>query len=89
MADLIQICNPKTNRWVKIDRESGKIIGHKKSPGPYKNIRIYRQPEVEVVEEKPPVPDHVEKVAFDFRYRCAHPDIGYCKECYHRARGFK
>ena len=38
---LVQILNPKTDRWVKIDRDTGKITGHKKSPEPYKGIPIY------------------------------------------------
>ena len=38
----IQIKNPKTNRYIKIDREKGSIVDHKKSNGPYKNILIVR-----------------------------------------------
>lgn len=38
--DLIQLRNPRSDRYVKIDRSEGKIISHKKSPGPYKNIPI-------------------------------------------------
>lgn len=34
-----QVLNPVTKRYVKIDTETGKIIDHKKSPGPYKNVR--------------------------------------------------
>ena len=34
----LQIFNPKIKRWVKIDRSSGKIIAHKKTKYPYKNI---------------------------------------------------
>ena len=33
----VQIRNPKTKRWVKIDRTIGKIIRHKRSPGAYKD----------------------------------------------------
>jgi len=42
-ADIVQIKNPKTNRYVKINRTIGKIIDHKKSEGPYKNIPIARK----------------------------------------------
>jgi hypothetical protein len=38
--DIVQVKNPKTERYVKIDRTEGKIISHKKSEGPYKNIPI-------------------------------------------------
>jgi len=43
-SDVVQVRNPKTGRYVKIDRASGKILGHKKSPGPYKNIPVARDP---------------------------------------------
>lgn len=39
---IVQVYNPKTKRWVKIDREIGKVVAHKKSPGPYKNVPRYR-----------------------------------------------
>ena len=32
----VQIQNPKSKKWVKIDRKLGKIIGRKSTP--YKNI---------------------------------------------------
>ncbi len=35
----VQYLNPKTQRWVKVDTKTGKIVGHKKTPGPYKNVR--------------------------------------------------
>jgi len=41
--DIVQVKNPKTDRYVKLDRDAGKIIDHKKSPGPYKNIPIARK----------------------------------------------
>jgi hypothetical protein len=34
----VQLKNPITNRWVKLDTKTGRIIDTKKSPGPYKNI---------------------------------------------------
>jgi hypothetical protein len=41
--DIVQTKNPKTNRYVKIDRSAGKILAHKKSQGPYKNVPIARK----------------------------------------------
>ncbi len=40
--DIVQVRNPKTGRYVKIDRARGRIIAHKKSEGPYKGIPIAR-----------------------------------------------
>ncbi len=37
--DLVQVKNPRSGRYVKIDRDVGLIVAHKKSPGPYKGIR--------------------------------------------------
>ena len=41
--DIVQVMNPKTGRYVKIDRDEGKIIDHKKSEGPYKHVPIARK----------------------------------------------
>lgn len=41
--DVVQVRNPKTDRYVKIDRGAGKIIGQKKTPGPYKNVPVARK----------------------------------------------
>jgi hypothetical protein len=41
--DLVQIKNPKSGHYVKIDRTSGRILDHKKSEGPYKGIPIARK----------------------------------------------
>jgi len=38
-SNRIQAKNPLTNRWVKIDTTSGRIIEHKSTSGPYKYIR--------------------------------------------------
>lgn len=40
---IVQIRNPKINRYVKIDRATGTIISTKKSIGKYKNIPIARK----------------------------------------------
>jgi len=39
ISKRVQVLNPVTKRYVKIDTERGRIINHKKSPGPYKNVR--------------------------------------------------
>ncbi len=50
-TELVQIKNPKTGKYTKIDKVSGKILAHKKSAGPYKGI-----PEIPLVEtEKAPI----------------------------------
>lgn len=41
--DLVQVKNPRTGRYVKIDRTQGKIIDHKKSEGPYEGIPVARK----------------------------------------------
>ena len=38
--DVVQVKNPRSGHYVKIDRRAGKIIDHKKSEGPYKNIPV-------------------------------------------------
>lgn len=38
--DVVQVKNPRSGLFVKIDRAAGKIIGHKKSTGAYKNVPI-------------------------------------------------
>lgn len=40
--DVVQVKNPKTDRYVKIDRTAGKIIGYKPTKGPYKNAYIIK-----------------------------------------------
>ncbi len=35
----VQALNPVTNRYVKIDTNTGRIVDHKKTEGPYKGIR--------------------------------------------------
>lgn len=39
IKNRVQAQNPRTKRWVKIDTTTSRIIGHKKSPGPYKSVR--------------------------------------------------
>ncbi len=40
--DIVQVKNPRSGRYVKINRSDGKILDHKKSKGPYKNIPVAR-----------------------------------------------
>lgn len=40
--DVVQVKNPRSDRYVKIDRAEGKILSHKKSAGPYANVPIAR-----------------------------------------------
>ena len=41
--NIVQVKNPKTGRYFKIDRSAGKIIAHKKSEGPYKGVTVARK----------------------------------------------
>jgi hypothetical protein len=41
--DIVQVKNPRTDRYVKIDRSAGKIVAHKKSPKPYKGVPVARK----------------------------------------------
>lgn len=40
--DRAQVFNPRTQRWVKIDTKRGGIVAHKKTPGPYKDVKRLR-----------------------------------------------
>ena len=41
--DIVQVKNPRTGRYVKIDRGEGRILEHKKSDGPYKGVPVARK----------------------------------------------
>lgn len=43
MRNIVQTKNPKSGRYIKIDRSKGEIIAHKKTDKPYKNIPIIRR----------------------------------------------
>ena len=43
LAKIVQLKNPKTGLYVRVNRETGSITGHKISPGPYKGIPISRK----------------------------------------------
>ncbi len=38
-----QVYNASNRRWVKFDRELGRIVACKKSEGPYANVPKYRR----------------------------------------------
>ena len=38
--DIVQLRNPRSGHYVKVDRTQGKILDHKRSAGPYKNVPI-------------------------------------------------
>ena len=40
--ELVQVKNPRSGRYVKIDKSAGRIVSHKKSPGPYKGVRVVK-----------------------------------------------
>ena len=40
---IVQTKNPRSGHYVKIDRDKGKIISHKSSAGPYKNVPIIKK----------------------------------------------
>jgi hypothetical protein len=39
VKERVQAKNPITNRYVKIDTTTGRIVDQKKTPGPYKGIK--------------------------------------------------
>ena len=41
--DIVQTKNPKSGRYVKIDRTEGTIISTKKTRGPYTKVPIARK----------------------------------------------
>ena len=41
--NVVQVKNPRTDRYVKIDRDAGRILSHKSSSGPYKNVPVARK----------------------------------------------
>ena len=37
---IVQVINPKTGHYVKIDKTEGKILSHKNTAGAYKNVTV-------------------------------------------------
>lgn len=42
ISKRVQVRNPITKRWVKLDTSTGRIVDHKRSAGPYKSVRRKR-----------------------------------------------
>lgn len=42
-ANLVQTRNPRTDRYVLIDRSKGQILESKETPGPYPSVPIARK----------------------------------------------
>jgi addiction module HigA family antidote len=42
--DVVQVRNPRSGKYVKIDRSKGQILSHKKSEGPYKGVPVASTP---------------------------------------------
>jgi hypothetical protein len=42
----VQILNPMTERYSKIDTISGSVVRHKKTKGPFKNVIIFRKGDI-------------------------------------------
>jgi len=40
---IVQTKNPRTGKYVKIDRNKGRILHTKKSAGPYKGVPVIRK----------------------------------------------
>lgn len=40
---IVQTKNPRTGKYIKIDRSKGKILSNKKSDGPYKGVPVVRK----------------------------------------------
>ena len=54
--DIVQTKNPRTGHYVKIDRSEWRILGYKKSEGPYKGVPIARgETRAEVIHDSPSI----------------------------------
>jgi hypothetical protein len=42
-SKVVQLKNPRTGRYVKVDRSKGEIVSVKSTPGPYKNVPIFKR----------------------------------------------
>lgn len=50
--DLVQVRNPRIDRYVKIDRNTGRILGTKRSPGMWANVPMAVPKKVQM--DRPP-----------------------------------
>ena len=39
IKNRVQVRNPHTKKWTKINTNTGKIMSHKQTSGPYKGVR--------------------------------------------------
>lgn len=46
---VVQIRNPRTDRYVKVNKTAGLITSHKKTAGPYKGIDIIQTSTVDLI----------------------------------------
>ncbi len=53
LKGMAQIKNPRTGRYVKIDRSIGKIVSSKKTPKPYKKVPIISTKDATQESQKP------------------------------------
>jgi glutamate dehydrogenase/leucine dehydrogenase len=51
-TDIVQIKNPVTKKYIKVDRKRGIIVSHKKTVGPYKSIKIIKTDNQKAAEYK-------------------------------------
>lgn len=42
IAKRVQIQNPITGTFIKLDTDTGRVLEQKKSPGPFKGVRILK-----------------------------------------------
>jgi len=42
-SHIAQMLNPKTGRYVKVNKDKGTILRYKQTPGPYKGVPIARK----------------------------------------------
>ena len=45
----VQLLNPKTKHWVKVDTDKARIIGHKWDDKPYKNVEIHSELQLKIL----------------------------------------
>lgn len=43
---MVQVMNPKTERYVLINKATGTIVSHKSNKKPYKNVTVAKPPTI-------------------------------------------
>lgn len=51
MSNIVQIKNPRSGKYIKIDRSLGKILSHKQTAGAYKGIPIVESKAAKAMKE--------------------------------------